>query len=201
MMGEERKPRATLTGRLVRGRRLDHNPLRRSADRAETIVLALLLVTFLVGAPLAALAAGARAHAVAQRAELAQTASRRQVTALILTTSTALVGSWDQASIARARWTASDGTVVTSAIPVPFGTTAGATVPVWTTRNGQLTSHPMNGSQVASVTDLGAITGVTAVALVLTLAGLLARWSLNKGRLAAWDADWQATGPRWTTRA
>lgn len=200
-MGEERKPRATLTGRLVRGRRLDRNPLRRSADRAETTVLILLLVAFLVGAPLAALAAGARAHAMAQRAERAQTASRRQVTALILTTSTALVGSWDQASIARARWTAPDGTVVTSEMPIPFGTTAGAAVPVWTTRNGQLTSHPVSDSQVASLTDLGAITGVTAVALVLTLVGLLARRSLNKGRLAAWDADWQATEPRWTTRA
>ena len=85
MGSKERKPRATLTGRFVRGRRFDRNPLRRAADRAETIVLALLLVAFLVGAPLAALASGAWAHAMAQRAELAQAASRRQVTAVVLT--------------------------------------------------------------------------------------------------------------------
>ena len=64
MGSKERKPRATLTGRFVRGRRFDRNPLRRAADRAETIVLALLLVAFLVGAPLAALASGAWAHAI-----------------------------------------------------------------------------------------------------------------------------------------
>ena len=39
------------------------------------------------------------------------------------------------------------------------------------------------------------------VAMVLALAGILARWSLDKRRMDAWDADWQATGPRWTTRA
>ena len=70
------KPRATCTSRFVRGRRFDRNPLRRAADRAETIVLALLLVAFLVGAPLAALASGAWAHAMAQRAELAQNSVR-----------------------------------------------------------------------------------------------------------------------------
>ena len=85
MGSKERKPRATLTGRFVRGRRFDRNPLRRPADRAETIVLALLLVAFLVGAPLAALASGTWAHAIAQRAELAQVASRQQVTAVVLT--------------------------------------------------------------------------------------------------------------------
>ena len=84
MDSKERKPRATLTGRFVRGRRFDRNPLRRPADRAETIVLAVLLVAFLVGAPLAALASGSWAHAIAQRAELAQVASRRQVTAVVL---------------------------------------------------------------------------------------------------------------------
>ena len=75
-MGSE--PWAAFASRFVRGRRFDRNPLRRSADRAETIVLALLLVAFLVGAPLAALASGAWAHAMAQRAELAQTASARR---------------------------------------------------------------------------------------------------------------------------
>jgi len=36
---------------------------------------------------------------------------------------------------------------------------------------------------------------------VLALAAALIRWVLNKRRMAAWDADWHATGPRWTTRA
>jgi hypothetical protein len=105
------------------------------------------------------------------------------------------------ASVAPARWTAPDGMVVTGEMPVPVGTRAGATVPVWTTRDGQLTSHPISDSQVASLTDLGEMAGAAAVALLLALVGVLARRSLAKRRMAAWDADWQSTGPRWTTRA
>jgi hypothetical protein len=202
MGAKERKPRATLTGRFVRGRRFDRNPLRRAADRAETTVLALLFVAFLVGAPLAALASGAWAHTTAQRAEVAQAAARHQVTAVVLTPPTLpTVGSWGQDSLAQARWTAPDGRVVTGEISVPVGTRAGAAVPVWTTRGGQLTSHPLGDSQVASMTELGEITGATGVALLLAIIGVLARRSLDKRRMAAWDANWQSTGPRWTTRA
>jgi hypothetical protein len=203
MGGRQRKPRATRTGRFVRGRRLDRNPLRRAADRAETVVLALLVAAFLLGAPLAALASGAWAHTMAHRAELAQAASRRQVTAVVLTAPTkSAAQSWDLASVVQARWTAPDGTVVTtSELPAPVGTMAGATVRVWTTRDGRLASQPMGDPQVAYLTDLGEAAGVAAVAMVLALAGVLARRSLDKRRMAAWDADWQATGPRWTTRA
>jgi len=202
MGSKERKPRATLTGRFVRGRRFDSNPLRRPGDRAETIVLALLLVAFLVGAPLTALASGSWAHAIAQRAELAQVASRHQVTAVVLKAAgPATAGSWNLSSVTSARWTAPDGTVVTGELPVPAYTSAGATVRVWTTRDGQLTSMPMGESQVAYLADLGEITGAATVALLLALVGVLARRSLDKRRMAAWESDWQSTEPRWTTRA
>jgi hypothetical protein len=72
----------------------------------------------------------------------------------------------------------------------------GASVPVWTTRDGQLTSYPMGDSQVTSLTDLGAITGAAAVALLLALVGVLTRWSLDLRRMAAWETDWHATGLR-----
>jgi nitrate reductase gamma subunit len=203
MGSRQREPGATLTDRLVRGRRLDRNPLRRASDRAETLVLTLLVLAFLVGAPLAALASGAWAHALAERTELAQAVSRRQVTAVVLTVPAApSVGSWDPASPVQARWTALDGTVVTSDLPVPAGTSAGATVRVWTTRDGQLTSHPMSDRQVTYLTALGEAAGAAALAIVLSLSGILVRWSLDKRtRMAAWADDWQATSPRWTTRA
>ena len=202
MGSKERAPRATLTGRFVRGRRLDRNPLRRASDRAETIVLVLLLVAVLAGAPLAAFASGAWVHTMAQRAEVAQAASRHQVTAVVLTTAgAATAGSWNLTSVAPARWTAPDGTVVTSELPVPAYTSAGAKVRVWTTRDGQLTSPPMGESQVASITQLGEIAGAAAVAVLLAFVGVLARSSIDKRRMAAWDADWQSTGPRWTARA
>jgi hypothetical protein len=120
------KPRATLTGRFVSGRRLDRNPLRRTSDRAESLVLLLLVVGFLVTAPLAALASGGWTHAMAQRAELAQAASRRQVTAVVLTAAALpRAGSGSLVADVQARWTAPDGTVATGQVPVPVGTAAG----------------------------------------------------------------------------
>jgi len=45
------------------------------------------------------------------------------------------------------------------------------------------------------------VSSVIVVALAVTATGLVARRALDKRRMAAWDAEWRATGPRWTTRA
>jgi hypothetical protein len=102
---------------------------------------------------------------------------------------------------ARARWRAPDGHEVTHEVPVPSDTVVGGKLPVWTDRTGDLATDPLTDSQVAGQTAAGEALGVVAAAGALTLAGSLALWALNKRRMAAWDADWHATGPRWTTRA
>ena len=189
-------------GRFVRGRRLDDNPLRRASDRAETLVLIVLGAVFVVCAPLVAPVGGAWAHAAAQRAEFAQAASWTQVTAVVITKPTSpVMGYEDYVSTAQARWTAPDGAVVTHAVPVRVGTVAGAKVSVWTTRDGWPTPQPLTGSQVANLTSLAEVAAVAALAAALALIYVLARWWLNRRRLAGWDTDWQATEPRWTTRA
>jgi hypothetical protein len=48
--------------------------------------------------------------------------------------------------------------------------------------------------QAAAAATLASI----AAGLVLVCAGQLARSMLGRRRLAAWDADWQATEPQWT---
>jgi hypothetical protein len=202
MRGRQREPGSTPVGRFLRGRRLDDNPLRRAYDRAETLVLIVLATVFLVAAPLVATASGAWAHATAQRAAIAQTTSQRQVTAVVLTApAPPPVGSGGFVFTARAQWRAPGGAVVTGQVPVPANTSVGAKVSVWTTRDGRPAVPPLSESQVHSLTVLGTVTGVVALVLALALAGGLARWSLNKRRMAGWDADWQATEPRWTTRA
>jgi uncharacterized membrane protein YidH (DUF202 family) len=195
-----KEPGVTLLGRFVRGRRLDRNPLRRATDRVETVALTVLVAVFLIGAPFATLAAGAWMHGMAQRAQLAQEASRRQVTAVVLAV-TAPTGGGNPAWQAQARWRAPDGQEITREVPVPAGTAVGGKLPVWTDRIGDFTTAPLADSQVAGQTACGEAFGVIILAAILTLAGALALWTLNKRRMAAWDADWHVTGPRWTTRA
>jgi hypothetical protein len=200
-MGTRRRAiRATRLGRFVRGRRPDRNPLRRGSDRVETAVLALLVIVFLVAAPFATLASGSWALARAHQAQLAERASSYQVPAVVLKLDEPSGGAFLDAQ-ARARWTAHDGKVITGDIAVPLGTAAGATHWLWTTADGQLTNPPLEDSQVTGQAYVAEGFTVVILAILLTSTGLMTRWTLDKRRMAAWDAEWRATGPRWTTHA
>jgi hypothetical protein len=202
MSSGRQEPGVSWLGRFVRGRRLDRNPLRRPSDRAESAVLAVLVIAFIVAAPFAALACGAWAHAIAHRVQATQQASRYQVPAVVLQVpdGSRAAGYAALAPEAQARWTAPDGKVVSGEVPAPSATVVGTVVRVWITRDGQLTDAPLQDTQVAGRADLAATFGVVALAATVTVTGVAARRALDKRRMAAWDADWRATGRRWTHR-
>lgn len=200
-MGTRRRAaRATRLGRFVRGRRPDRNPLRRGSDRVETAVLALLVIVFLVAAPFATLASGSWGLARAHQAQLVERASSYQVPAVVLKLDAPSGGAYADPG-AQARWTAHDGTVITGEIPVPLGTAVGSTQWVWTTASGRLTNPPLEDSQVTGQAYVAEGFAVVILAILLTSTGLMTRWTLDKRRMAAWDAEWRATEPRWTTHA
>jgi hypothetical protein len=196
------RPRTHWLGRLLRGRRFDRNPLRRRSDRAETVVLGVLLAVFLAGAPFAAHAAGSWAYALSARAAQAQRATLRQVPATLLEAAPTLspYANGVGAPAVDARWRALDGRVHTGEVFIPAGAAAGSTVLVWTNRAGQLTGPPLGPTQLASRAQMAAAAAAGALAITLIVAGWLARRTLDRRRLAAWDADWLATGPRWSPR-
>src|SRR5258708_908882 len=70
--------------RFIRGRRLDRNPLRRTSDRAETVILAGLMTAFLAGAPFAVLAGGSLTHDGARHLQQTQLATESYVAATTL---------------------------------------------------------------------------------------------------------------------
>lgn len=189
--------------RLLRGWRLDRNPLRRGSDRAETVMLGVLLAMFLAAAPFAAHAAGSWAHATYARQAQAQRAVLRQVPATLLQAPsklTAFPGAGVVPLGVDARWLAPDGQARTGLLFVPADATAGSTVLVWVDHAGRLADPPLGRTQLATRAQLAGEAAVGALAIALAVTGWLARRSLNRRRLAAWDADWLATGPRWTPR-
>ena len=147
MGSRQQNVRVTRLGRFVRGRRPDRNPLRRASDRLETAVLALLVITFLIAAPFAALAVGSWTLARAQQAQFAEQASSYHVPAQVLKLDAPSSGAYGDPR-AQARWTAHNGTVITGDITVPLGTAAGSTQQLWTTADGQVTNPPLEDSQV-----------------------------------------------------
>ena len=189
------RPGSTRLGQWLRGWRLDRNPLRRWSDRAETAILGVLLAAFLVGTPFVAYAAGSWTYATSGREARAQQAALHQVPATLLEAAQS-IGVYS--TEADARWRAPDGRVVTGQVFVPSGAPTGSTIMVWTNQAGQLTASPLNASQVASRADLSEALAVAGFALALIGIGGLVHWALDRRRFAAWDADWLATGPRWS---
>ena len=187
-----------LPTRLARALGVDRNPLRRTIDRAEAWIRAGLLVVFLVGAPVAAVAAG---QATAQAVNPGTSAQPHAVQAVLLQPATApaalvfLAGGGDvQVS---ARWKGADGSARTGEVFAPVGTSAGATVTAWLDASGQVVSPPQpSGPPILAV--LAGAAALAAVGYGLRLALRQVNRILDWRRLAGWEAAWRATGPRWT---
>jgi hypothetical protein len=189
--------------RLVRGRRLDRNPLRRGCDRAETVVLGVLLAAFLAAAPFVAHAAGSWAYALSAREAQAQRTALRQVPATLTQASSQpafYLGTGTVPFGVGARWRAPDGQVRTGELFVPAGTAAGTTVPVWVDRAGRLARAPFGRAQLTARAQLARGLAAGGLGIAVVVASWLTRRVLDRRRMAAWDADWLATGPGWRPR-
>jgi hypothetical protein len=198
-MGPRRRPRSSRLRRLVRGWRPDRNPLRRRSDWVETAVIGLLLTILLVGAPLAWHFAGSWAYPAYAREAQAQRAVTHEVPATLLKA----VPGWSASGAGgnvEVRWKAPDGQLRTAPVFVPDGAVAGSTVMVWINQAGQLTDPPLQPAQVISRAQLARVLAVTALATALFIIGALTRRVLNWRRLVAWEADWLAKGPDWSSR-
>lgn len=193
-------PRVTRRGRLWRGLWPGRNPLRRVCDRVEAALAAGLLAAFLIGAPLLALFAGQWTYGTSVRAQHAALAARHLVAATLLAGATQTINCCAMVQpMVQARWTAPDGTRRTGRVHAPSGAWAGTTLRVWVDHSGRLTGLPLTDSQVAIRAIVAAVAAPTALAIALLGAGVLAHWALDRRRLAAWDAEWRETGPRWTS--
>jgi hypothetical protein len=190
--------RNTRLGRWVRGLRFDRNPLRRGSDRAETAMLGVLLAAFLAGAPFAACAAGSWIYAASAREAQAQQTTLRQVPATLLQATPLSIS--EGGAEAPARWKAPDGQTRTGQVFISGDASAGSTVMVWVDQAGHLAESPLQHGQVTGRADMARVLAVAALAVALTVVGWAARRALDRHRLAAWDAEWLATGPRWSPR-
>lgn len=190
-------PAPALVRMTIRGLWPDHNPLRRASDRAEAVLVGVLLVMFLALAPITAVLGASWAARAGAQALAAQHGGRYQVTATLLADARYQGYGWP-GSMVQARWTAPDGARRTGAVNAPVGTRRGATVRIWTDHSGQVLTEPMRASQVASQSALAAVVAPVTLAFLLAAAGMVGHQLLERRRLAAWEADWRATGPQWT---
>jgi hypothetical protein len=189
------------TGRLRRKLREfwpDRNPLRRRWDRTEATIIAGLVAAFVVGGTLAALIAGRWAYQDTMRARQAELAALHRVPAVLLTTAYAQPFGFD--AVAKAWWRAPGGPRHTGQVSAPAGSPPGTKITVWVDAAGRLAAPPLQSAQVQGQGALASVLALAGVAIVLWGTGLTVHFVTDRRRMAAWDEEWRAMGPKWSRR-
>jgi hypothetical protein len=182
---------------------LEANPVRRGTDRAEAWTRIGLLIVFLMAAPVTSIALAHWTESSMVSQAHAQAAAKHLVPARLLETAplgsrypeTAGNFSW-----VRVRWTGPDGSPRTGQVDVPDGARKGSIVKIWTDASGHLVLAPIGRTQIISrVITVTALAPLAVALVLLTLAGATHRL-LDRRRMAAWEADWNAVEPQWSRR-
>jgi hypothetical protein len=185
--------------RWWRGFRWDDNPVRRSSDRRETAVVAVLLSLFLVLAPAAAVAVGHMVHTAATERAAHQLTGRTLVTATVHGVSRA-VSPYAPQRMALASWTAPNGKRVTGTVFVSPANQFGTTVRTWVTEDGQPAAVPMTRTDINVETVSSVLAAICVLAGLLTLVGWGLHRRLRRSRQQEWDRAWAYTEPLWSGR-
>ena len=185
--------------RVIRGARLDRNPLRRGIDRVETCLLAGLFIALAAGAPFAVRAASHAAYLGALQARQQEMVTRHQVHA-VLTSNVGPANGYAQDIhvLAPAAWTSATGVRQSGDVPALPGTPKGSTVTVWADDGtGYLNGPPLTVAEAASQADAIMVGVIVASGIVSVLGAAAIRQLVNRRRIAAWEADWTATAQAW----
>lgn len=171
-------------------------------DKWESAARIMLLIAFLIAAPLLAPVAGHLTAANGFR-EVRQEKFWHEVTAVLtLPAPHQLYGYGSSATFwVPARWRAPSGARRTGDVPTRAGSPAGSPVSIWVTSAGHVTGRPPLTSGLVRLREVlaeaGTVAGLAITAFLLL--GLL-RLGLNRRRMNYWAVEWACIGPRWTTR-
>ena len=186
--------------RFKRQMGLDGNPLRRRSDLIAAWLTPAMILVFAALIPLAASVTGNLAQA--QNASVVRASHGwHYVTGHLLRSAPGPAQTDHGANIwnemAPAKWTF-DGRTYKGSIPVPAGSPAGSARTVRLSDAGLVQMPPLAPSQLADRVDTLTFIVMIAVAMMLMTMKGIARRILDKRRLAAWESDWHAVGPRWS---
>ncbi|MGI5202451.1 Rv1733c family protein [Spirillospora sp. CA-108201] len=176
----------TRAGRLRRRCGFDGNALRRRVDRIQWRVGLLLLLLFLVAAPVACSHVVSSVHAAGVRAERYEAATRHRVDATVVGVTP--LESGREVSVA---WTGTDGATHTGRYTSWRATAVGQHRVLWTGPRhnlgemGPRTRARTVGDDVSAATAVVAGTGLPLLTVYLVF-----RWSCDRRRYRQWDEEW-----------
>ncbi|MER7488353.1 hypothetical protein ABTY20_21075 [Streptomyces sp. NPDC126497] len=181
-----------------------HNPLRRRTDTLHAWLGLGTLIAVLAVAPVAALLVGDTARRHYEDTARHQNLIRYETTATLVHDAPRHPepGSDEEKRTrypVEVRVVTREGRTRTTRAEVPPGLTAGNTVRLWITADGEATDPPLTAREVRSRAMGWALLAAIGVALAGAAVHALTGHALRRRNLAAWDAAWAETAPRWTT--
>jgi hypothetical protein len=195
--------RPRIRTRLARRLGIDGNPLRRRSDVVAAWLLPVAIVLFFGLCPVIYAVIGMRVradNAAEQRAE----ATWHQANAKLLQ---AAAGPQQTGSGSNA-WTVlapirlvENGRAYDANYPVAAGTPADSQVKVWLNRTGSLEVPPLSAAQAGDRILADTVVALAAFAVLLAGGTWALRRMLDRRRLAGWETEWLAVGPRWSRQS
>lgn len=164
----------------------------RASDRIQRWGRAILVLLFLLAAPLASATTGRGVHDAETRRAATLSATTKVEARLVSDAGGSTVDARAQSMVrAPVRWTQHDGHVRTAMVSVWAGSPAGITVPVWITAQGAVTSRgpATPGETVASAWMAAAVTFVVATALFTGVWKVFTKL-VDSIRCKGWEKEW-----------
>ncbi len=186
--------------KLARRLGRDGNPLRRRSDLIEAWLMPAAIAAFLVLGPIVAVGTAAWVHADEAAARHAQLSWHR-VDAVLLQAAAGPEmsdnggNSWVVPT--RASWTV-DGQRHVGEVPAAANSRAGSTMPVWLDHSGNVRPPPLTAAQLGDRVVTATWIALAGLAVLLAVLAWQVQRTLDKRRLASWEAAWLTVGPRWS---
>ncbi|NIJ12357.1 hypothetical protein FHU38_002701 [Saccharomonospora amisosensis] len=181
--------------RLWRRVHLGSNPLARTSDRLERLVLVMALAVPLLATPFVA-ALGSETYTREVRVAQEQQSSREQTTAVLLAEppsarATAHPASAQQPVPVRARWSVPDGGSRTGTVMADPAKEKGSQVHVWVDDSGAVVPPPTTTTAAGWNAAALAATVWLLVAVASALFFLSVRRILDRSRYQRWQREWE----------
>lgn len=175
----------------------DRNPLRRRVDRAETAIMTALVAALVIAGPLLAIFVGRAAYAAALRAQRAERGWYQVPATLLQSGSDTVITSGEMnATQVRARWTDHGGREHTGLVSAALNARAGQRVQIWLTAAGQQTYPRPDAAGIRSQVVIAAGLAGVGWCAVIGVSAAAVRTVADRKRLAGWEHEWDAAGPR-----
>ena len=178
--------------------------MRRTTDRIQALLRAVLLALLVIGGPIATAYASHAVYTSTARTARTQAMTWHRVPALILRTRP-VATLWQRpdttgAATLSVRWTTPQGASRTGEITGRADAAPGSLTAVWIDKAGQLTAPPLSRTDVVDRVIEAVAVIATALILLLSAISWAASAVLDRYRLARWEAEWLAVEPQWTGR-